>query len=138
MSTATLAKPAAAANQPVLPGQVQRRTTPRLMVNWHTRIMVDAPRFIEASVIDISEGGVGIHCDQRVRENQVYEFAVSVPNFIEWDRHQAIQFKGVVQSVVLSGDKFRLGVQFVSISPPAKSLIMAWLAGAGQRLLAAA
>jgi c-di-GMP-binding flagellar brake protein YcgR len=114
----------------------QRRTEPRVVVNWRARVMVATPRFIEATVIDISPGGMGLHCDHRVRERQVYDFAVAVPNLLEWDRFEVVQLRAVVQSVVLSGAKFRLGVQFVSIDPAAKALIQQWATG-HRRLFAA-
>lgn len=114
----------------------QRRNEPRVAVNWRARVMVASPRFVEATVIDISPGGMGLHCDHRVRERQVYDFAVAVPNLLEWDRFEVVQLRAVVQSVVLSGAKFRLGVQFVSIDPAAKALIQQWATG-HRRLFAA-
>ena len=114
----------------------QRRTEPRVVVNWRARVMVASPRYVEATVIDISPGGMGLHCDHRVRERQVYDFAVAVPNLLEWDRFEVVQLRALVQSVVLSGPKFRLGVQFVSIDPAAKALIQQWATG-HRRLFAA-
>lgn len=113
-----------------------RRKNPRAMVNWRARLMVAPPRFIEASVVDVSEGGMGMHCDQRVREHQVYDFAVAVPNILEWDRHQVIQARAVVKSVVLAGQRFRLGVQWVAIPPAAKELIRLWVKGAASNAFA--
>jgi c-di-GMP-binding flagellar brake protein YcgR len=105
----------------------QRRVTPRMMVNWRARVLVAPPKFVDATVIDLSEGGMGLHCDHRVRHNQVYEFAVAVPTVAEWDRHQVIQARAVVKSAVLAGQRFRLGVQFVTIGPAAQGLIRAWI-----------
>jgi c-di-GMP-binding flagellar brake protein YcgR len=113
-----------------------RRKTARAMVNWRARLMVAPPRFIDASVVDVSEGGMGMHCDQRVREHQVYDFAVAVPNILEWDRHQVIQARAVVKSVVLAGQRFRLGVQWVAIPPAAKELIRIWVRGAASNAFA--
>jgi hypothetical protein len=105
----------------------QRRRTPRMMVSWRARVLVAPPKFVDATVIDLSEGGMGLHCDHRVRQNQVYEFAVAVPNLAEPDRHQVIQARAVVKSAVLAGQRFRLGVQFVAIGPAAQRLIRSWM-----------
>jgi hypothetical protein len=111
--------------------QPQRRAAPRIAVNWRARVMVSAPRFVDATVIDLSEGGLGMHCEQRVREHQVYDLAVAVPNHLQWDRFEVIQLRGSVKSVVLSGGKFRLGVQFVAISTAARKLMQPWIKAGG-------
>ena len=119
------------ASELALLDQPQRRASPRITVNWRARVMVAAPRFVDATVIDISEGGLGMQCEQRVREHQVYDMAVAVPNHLEWDRFEVIQLRGSVKSVVLAGRGFRLGIQFVAISTAARKLMQPWIKAGG-------
>jgi hypothetical protein len=114
-----------------------RRQNPRLMVHWRARLMVQAPKYVEAEVIDVSENGMGLRCQHRVREHQTYDFAVAIPDVLEWDRHDVVQFRAVVQSVVLSGTSFRVGVQFVSMPSSLRTKIHQWMKLSGSRLLAA-
>jgi hypothetical protein len=104
-----------------------RRRSPRRHVNWRARVMIDAPRFADAQVVDISEDGLGMTSDVRVREHQVYDLAVAIPSILEWDRFQVVQFKAMVKSVILSGSRFRIGLEFVAIGGAAKELIGMWM-----------
>ncbi len=107
----------------------QRRAAPRFSVNWRARVLIEANQFSDAKVIDIAEGGMGMHCFVRLREAKSYDFAVAVPIPSERDRLQVIQVHGLVTSCILANDRFRVGVQFLKIEAPAKELIRQWLRG---------
>jgi hypothetical protein len=103
------------------------RRIPRRPVSWRARVMVQAPQFAEAMVINLSPEGLGIRCFAPVQADKIYPVAVAVPHLNDQHQTQVIQFKGLVRSVILSEGAYRIGMEYASILPPDQQLLHDWI-----------
>ncbi len=94
--------------------------------------MVRPPEFMEISITDISTGGMGFYCDAPLREKDILNFAVAVPAGIGQKGFDVAQCQARVMSSFLSGGRFRIGVQFISLLGQAETLFGKWTRGVPQ------
>lgn len=104
------------------------RGGPRVNVTWRGLMKTGSNTLVPIRVLNVSPNGFMIQSAQSLIINREYQLMVEIPNI---DQVTPIPYKVpcrvVVTYAVLSGDYFRVGVQFTEISELHLDLVAAWV-----------
>lgn len=104
------------------------RRTPRINVTWRGQVKMDDNRLVPIRIINVSNSGFLFLSPKALLSERDYHIHVEVPN-IDKTSSALYQLSCVVELThsVLSGEQFRVGVKFVSMSSMHRDLINAWV-----------
>ncbi|MFC0350993.1 PilZ domain-containing protein [Undibacterium danionis] len=104
------------------------RKTPRINVTWRGTINMDNAKLVPIKIINVGSSGFLFLCPKALMADREYSLSVEIPNI---DKSSSMQYQVdcvvVLTHSVLSGEQFRIGVKFVSISSMHRDLINAWV-----------
>lgn len=107
---------------------IELRKTPRTNVIWRAAIKLGEGKVTPVKVVNISSGGLLLHCSGQVEAGKEYHLMMEVPsiNQASSDRYQ-VACKVKALHARLSGDVYHIGVTFTEISSLHQNLFEAWL-----------
>jgi len=105
----------------------ERRQHPRYMVNWKVAFAT-AGQVFHGHAGDVSLGGMTLFSDHRLDEKTRCKVQFSIPG-VQRGMARLVQVEVRVMNVVLAANvcKFRMGVQFLALSPPDKAALEVFL-----------
>jgi hypothetical protein len=106
---------------------IDQRREPRVPVVWPGRIDLGGGQSMEVRVRDISESGVGLRCDRPIPIDSRLNVTLGVPDLNDPKRLQAVPGALRVMFVVMAGDEWRVGCQWLELSPAGRALMQQWL-----------
>ncbi len=105
---------------------VENRTTPRLMVAWHSAFRLPSQRIVHAKISNISVSGLQFLCGENLQLNQKYQMQMYVPDINGGTSTTLVPCFFECMYVILSGKDYRIGGKFSGFSPEHKTLITRW------------
>jgi c-di-GMP-binding flagellar brake protein YcgR len=107
---------------------IELRKNPRANVIWRAAVKLAEGEIIAVKIVNISSGGLLIHCATALQVNKKYHIMMEMPSIDQSSsvRHQA-PCKVLAMHVRLSGDFYQIGVKFTEISDLHQALFDAWL-----------
>jgi c-di-GMP-binding flagellar brake protein YcgR len=99
----------------------------RVVVAWKARLVTPAGAHINAKVVDLSEGGLGIRSPQSVGDATEIEVWLAVPVDDSHARHQALRVRGQVTFQVYAGNECRIGLRFLHLDDAIRQVILHWI-----------
>ena len=107
--------------------RIDQRREPRVPVAWPARLDLGGGQVVDVRVRDISESGVGLRCDRPIAVDSHLHITLGVPDLNDPKHLQAVPGRLAIMFVVMSGDEWRVGGQWLELSPPARSLMHQWM-----------
>jgi hypothetical protein len=111
-----------------LPPMFELRKTPRINVTWRGSVKVDDDKLVPIRVINVGNNGFLFLSPKALMADRDYQLSLEVPNIDKTSGtlHQVNCVVTLTHSV-LSGEQFRIGVKFATISSMHRDLINAWV-----------
>lgn len=106
---------------------IDQRREPRVPVTWPARLDLGGGQMLDVRVRDISESGIGLRCDRPIGVNSRLHATLGVPDLDDPKRLQAVPCTLTIMFVVMSGDEWRVGGQWLELSPQARALMRQWM-----------
>lgn len=108
-------------------GDADNRQTPRNPVSWRARVLLNAEQILECRTFDLSAGGLGLLCTQALPIGDSVRVALQLPPAAgeRTSRIVSAHAKAVYQ--VLSGDEYRVGMQWIALDPATLALLSPWV-----------
>lgn len=106
---------------------IENRQLARANVVWRGAYLVAVGKYAPLKVINISEGGIGAICEDRLNLGQQLHLMLEIPHPDGSPRWAQAAIKAVIVHTILSGSAYKIGVKFVEIDPTHKGLIKAWV-----------
>ncbi len=107
---------------------IELRKTPRTNVIWRAAIKLAEGKVTPVKVVNISSGGLLLHCSGQVEAGKEYHLMMEVPGINQASsEHYQVPCKVRALHARLSGDIYYVGVTFTEISSLHQSLFEAWL-----------
>jgi c-di-GMP-binding flagellar brake protein YcgR len=94
----------------------------RVVVAWKARILCPSGSPVDAKVVDLSEGGLGLVCQQSVGQAIELEVWVAMPTDNQ-HAYQALRVRGRVAFQVYSHGECRIGLQFTQVDEASLDLL---------------
>jgi hypothetical protein len=104
------------------------RKTPRINVTWRGTVKMDQDKTVPIRIINVGNNGLLLLCPKALMADCEYQLSLEVPD-IDKSSNALYKVNCVVALThsVLSGEQFRIGVKFLSISSINRDLINAWV-----------
>ena len=113
--------------------KAEAREHVRIPVSWKVRVLLDSGAILETHLIDVSEGGFGMFCDDPLPAHGARDVAIAVPLPEDHAHLHVIRARMKVAFQVFTGGKFRVGAQFVQLDDAAHQLIKRCMSAAAKR-----
>ena len=111
------------------PSTVDARVGPRVNVGWRARIVLGPQSFQDARVVNLSEDGLGLVCEQAYRDGHLLNVVVAMPDPNDRSRYVYPTFKLKVVFHVVSGHKFRTGTRLLETDGTTRQMLLQWIKG---------
>jgi hypothetical protein len=107
---------------------IELRKNPRTNVVWRGVIKLGDDNIVAAKVVNISKGGVLIHCPASVELNKEYRLLLNVPHIDQASaQNYQVHCTMRVVSTLLSGEYYHINLKFTELSDLHRCLFEAWL-----------
>lgn len=107
---------------------LELRRNPRITVNWRGFVRLSDGHLMPIRAHNVSETGLMIASPQSMVIKKQYQMMLEIPNIDRSDDPPyKVPLSAVVSHCVLSGDAFRIGVEFVDLASLHRDLIAAWV-----------
>jgi c-di-GMP-binding flagellar brake protein YcgR len=107
---------------------IELRKNPRTNVVWRAVIKLGEENIVAAKVVNISKGGVLIHCPANVEVNKEYRLLLNVPHIDQTsDQTYQVHCKMRVLNSLLSSEYYHINLKFTELSDLHRCLFEAWL-----------
>ena len=107
---------------------IENRQLPRTNVVWRAAYLIDAGKYAQLKIINVSEGGVAAISENRFKMDQQLQMVLEIPHPDGGGKWIHAPAKGVIVHTILSGDAYKIGVKFTEIDTNHKGLIKTWVA----------
>jgi c-di-GMP-binding flagellar brake protein YcgR len=105
---------------------VEMRATVRKVVSLKARVLLAGGAMVEGRTHDISTGGVGLLLRQPLTVQSIVQIAVQLPKPKVPGQYDVITGSGKVVFLVLKGDNYQIGVQWLSLDSKVLALLTAF------------
>lgn len=106
---------------------VELRRSPRINVTWRGAFRAADGSILPIKVINISDSGILFQCSQPAVVQRDHQMMLEIPHIDQIANMYKVPCKVKVMHCILSGDFFRIGVQFVELSELHRDLVSAWI-----------
>lgn len=107
---------------------MELRRNPRVTVTWRGFLKMNDGHLIPVRAQNVSESGLMILCPQALPVNHHYQMMLEIPCIDHSDSPPyKVPCRVSVLHSILSEDNFRIGVEFLELSPLHRDLIAAWV-----------
>ncbi len=103
------------------------RQGPRANVSWAARIAMGPQAYLEARVVNVSEEGLCLVCEQAFADGAVLNVLIALPDPADRSRYTYPSLQTRVVFHVLKGTKVRVGTRILSTDPATKSALAQWV-----------
>lgn len=112
---------------------IELRKSPRIQVIWRAAVKLSDGSLVATKIVNLSVGGVLMHCPQSLEVNREYQIMMEVPGIVGGaDQQFKVACKAFVQHCILAEEHYRIGVKFHGLSDLHQNLIDAWISKASK------
>jgi c-di-GMP-binding flagellar brake protein YcgR len=106
---------------------IELRKAQRINIIWRAALKMADGRLVMCKVVNISTSGLLIQSPISLTANREYQMMVEIPGIDEFCNTFKVSCTIRVMHAILSGEIYRVGVQFTSISSMHQELVNAWI-----------
>lgn len=103
------------------------RQGPRANVSWAARVVTGPQSYLEARVVNVSDDGLCLVCEQAFADGAVLNVLIALPDPADRSRYTYPSLQARVVFHVLKGAKVRVGTRVLSTDPATKAAIAQWV-----------
>ncbi len=102
------------------------RINQQLVVSWRAAVLIEAGNIVAAKVIKFSGSSLQLQCAHLLKDGQVYQLMMEVPDPQDASLRTQIICKATCQYALLSAGEYRAGMKYFDVPLQHHPLLKSW------------